>query len=373
MIVKYKDATDDIVWAQVHSLRACGVPVKEIAETMDCGRNVIYYCLSHRTPPSLRRRSSSATPAARGIAARRRLVRKLATQSDKIHAKKTVQVRGRPRKDGTPRASFVVEKVLVKAKYPSPAAVSRELAQSHGIKVGRSTVRRDMESMGFRAYRRPAVCALTIDDQKRRRSFVSKVLRFPQKVFNDIVFTDEKWFDSNDRGDLYQWSCKRSAVIPRERIQAPAKVFVWGAIGVGWRYLKVVDVQDEGLNAQRFREECLATLPRCKSMNKVLMQDGARVHWTEENIEYIHKTMKMKTLEDWPPHSPDLNPIEHMWSIVQRAVSQRGPWGKEELVKYVLEEWERVPVAVVNRLVLSFRTRCVECRTNGGRQVKEKK
>ena len=46
-----------------------------------------------------------------------------------------------------------------------------------------------------------------------------------------------------------------------------------------------------------------------------------------------------------------------MWSIVQRAVSARGPWGVEELGEYVVDEFNKVSDNVVERLVTSFERR----------------
>jgi transposase len=57
------------------------------------------------------------------------------------------------------------------------------------------------------------------------------------------------------------------------------------------------------------------------------MQDGARIHWTSENKEFIKRTLKMPVVDEWPPHSADMNPIEHMWGIVQRAVLPVGRGG----------------------------------------------
>jgi hypothetical protein len=65
----------------------------------------------------------------------------------------------------------------------------------------------------------------------------------------------------------------------------------------------------------------------------------------------------MQVLDQWPPHSADLNPIEHMWGIVQRAVSARGPWGAEELEEYVVDEFNKVSDSAVERLVSSFERR----------------
>ena len=50
--------------------------------------------------------------------------------------------------------------------------------------------------------------------------------------------------------------------------------------------------------------------------NWVFMQDGASSH-TAGSIRQILQQHRIKTLK-WPPNSPDLNPIENMWAMVQR-------------------------------------------------------
>ena len=68
----------------------------------------------------------------------------------------------------------------------------------------------------------------------------------------------------------------------------------------------------------------------------------------------------------WPPRSPDLNPIETMWSIVAREVDLRGPIERSELVKFVREEWDKIPQSTVDALVLSFGKRMRECAKKDG-------
>ena len=34
---------------------------------------------------------------------------------------------------------------------------------------------------------------------------------------------------------------------------------------------------------------------------------------------------------EWPPKSPDLNPIESLWKVVKVAVAKKNPRNKEEL------------------------------------------
>lgn len=354
----------DALWSAARVRKALGCTVVEIAKAMKKSRGFVYNAIYNDVPPSERLRKNVVTNAALHMAARRRRVRCLAKKTKTITAKKKVMSRGRPRLDGTPRPFTYETKTIVKSCFGSPAQIARQLS-AEGLQVSRSTVRRDLVDMGFKAYRRRPVCALTDNDKERRLTFCRRVTQYPHSWFTNCVFTDEKWFDANDSGVTYHWvqtngnEAPRRDVFSRERSQAPAKVFVWGAIAVGWRCIVVVrlDWSQGGLKADEYKVQCLSRLKQRPARGRVLMQDGARIHWTKNNTEYIRRVLKMRPLEHWPPHSADLNPIEHMWSIVQRAVSARGPWGVEELEEYVVDEFNKVSDDVVERLVTSFERR----------------
>ena len=367
--------TKDVIWAQCRALEGTKTVI-QIGKQLAVGRHVVYSALQNPTPPSLRKRGGYKRPS---VAARRLKVKNLAKRTSTRCGKRKVFARGRPRSDGKARRFWFVQRKVVVHDFPSPAAISRELG-CQGEPVSLATVRRDLLALGFKAFRRRKRCFLDAEAKQARVAFARRMLR--EGGLDSWLFTDEKWFDSDDHGDMYQWlpvsdAKSKTKRTYREVVQAPIKVMVWGCVGVGYRFLTFIrmPLDDDGrptrLNAEGFKRQCLMKLKADGGPveGRRLMQDGARVHWTPPNRRYAEKTLKAVPVNGWPATSPDLNPIENLWAIVAKAVSRRGPWGQDELEKYVREEWDLVPQSTIDNLVLSFRDRLKKCVSLGGEQL----
>ena len=60
---------------------------------------------------------------------------------------------------------------------------------------------------------------------------------------------------------------------------------------------------------------------------------------------------------DWPPRSPDLNPLENLWSELKRNIRKRLPDTIDELEQFALEEWDRIPYENIKNYYESFEDR----------------
>ena len=87
----------------------------------------------------------------------------------------------------------------------------------------------------------------------------------------------------------------------------------------------------------------------------ILMHDNARPHSAAATKCALGK----KSIEalDWPPYSPHLNPIEHLWSTLHRRIAELAPETDEELRKAAVDAWDSFTQEEVDKYVLSFRKR----------------
>ena len=66
------------------------------------------------------------------------------------------------------------------------------------------------------------------------------------------------------------------------------------------------------------------------------------------------------TRMDWPACSPDLNPIEHLWDQLGRAVGKRvtNATTLAGLRQILVDEWNAIPQQRITKLINSMWTRC---------------
>jgi transposase len=101
-----------------------------------------------------------------------------------------------------------------------------------------------------------------------------------------------------------------------------------------------------------------------------LMHDGASIHISNLTKDWL-KNNKIESIE-WPAHSPDLNPMENLWSILTRAVFTGGRQfkNKNELKEEILKKWSLIQPKTLTNLVNSIYDRIIAVKRQKGANTK---
>ena len=83
-------------------------------------------------------------------------------------------------------------------------------------------------------------------------------------------------------------------------------------------------------------------------------QDNDPKHTSKLAKEWF-KNHDMAVMQ-WPANSPDLNPIEHLWSYLKRRLAEypEPPASITELWQRAEKEWEAIPLSVCQKLIESM-------------------
>ena len=134
-------------------------------------------------------------------------------------------------------------------------------------------------------------------------------------------------------------------------------MLVWGGISFdGSTDLYVV--ANGALTGVHYRDEILHEFVRqyagAVGQDFLLMDDNARPHRARVVTEYLEQEGIERM--DWSARSPDINPIEHVWDILQRRDSARPvqPRTKEDLTRALIEEWARIPRHAIRKLIIGM-------------------
>ena len=220
------------------------------------------------------------------------------------------------------------------------------------------------------------VRSLDLSPQSRQKRYDFSLYHTTQQTDpRHIIFSDEKMFRAftfhhqvwKVEGEIYPAICKIDK-------QHPPQVMVWGAIG--YNYKSRLVFFEGTVNSETFSEkvifgsgfysdaDCVFGLNRW-----ILMQDNARPHVSAETLQNF-EGLEIKLLEQWPPYSPDLNPIEVTWAILSMRVESSKPNNHKELKNAIQNEWDNLEMATINALIDSWPNRLRKCVKKRGGQVR---
>ncbi len=93
-----------------------------------------------------------------------------------------------------------------------------------------------------------------------------------------------------------------------------------------------------------------------QSSDGYFQQDNAPCHKAQIISDWFLEHDNEFTLLKWPPRSPDLNPIEHLWDVVEREIHVMDvqPTNLQQLRDAIMSIWTKISVECFQHLVESM-------------------
>lgn len=189
---------------------------------------------------------------------------------------------------------------------------------------------------------------LTEENKQSRIIFCLNYIYRPINFWNTVIFSDEKVFKSCNDGRLRVYRPVNSRfseryVSPRNKSgRFSVNVWAWISIlgpGVAWRI-------DGRFNAVAYldilQNVMLPSVEQLYPNDFIFQQDNCPIH-TARIITQWYQNNNIEILP-WPSCSPDMNPLENVWSLIVKKIYKRNfrPANAEELWEVIQNAWEEL-------------------------------
>jgi len=193
-----------------------------------------------------------------------------------------------------------------------------------------------------------------LDEHKKKRvTWCQNAIKWRDSKWKTIVWTDEKIFRTQPQHQkirvklLFDEDPNQFSFPLKQQggkgIMCYAAISSKGKIFFGMLEGKI----DSGDFAKFLTNSVLPAVYKNHGLAFRLQQDNAPVHKGETTS--ILKREHIDIL-DWPPKSPDLNPVEQVWNLMSLKLKGKLFQNIEELKEAVFEVWEEIS----NKLIFTF-------------------
>lgn len=243
------------------------------------------------------------------------------------------------------------------------------------LPISNRTVQRRLVEKGLHgciARRKPHVSQKNIE---KRLIFARSHLQKPISFWKNVLWSDESKFNLfGSDGKRYVRRPTNMALDPHYTIKTikhgGGNVMVWGSFswhGVG-PLVQIMGRMDQFQYKAIMENDMLPYAEENMPLRWTYQHDNDPKH-TARSVKSFLLASKVTVME-WPAQSPDLNPIENLWSYVDHRLKGLSCKNSTELFNKLQELWMNIPTDYCKSLVESLPRRCHAVLANRGYPTK---
>ncbi|CAD5227603.1 unnamed protein product [Bursaphelenchus xylophilus] len=270
----------------------------------------------------------------------------------------------RPRKGRKRTVNTARNRKIIKQRAERNSLVSmRKVAKETGL--ARESVRRiAKEHLQLQPYKLRKGQLLTEKNKQVRLERCKNLIR---RHADEKLFSIQQTYNpQNSR----RWSSdrpKEDAIVPRR--QYPQSLMVWAGICASGKTPLIFVEKGVKINAKVYQKDILekVVLPwsaeHFGQRRWTFQQDSAPAHSSKSTQDWIRAHFPdFIPSKEWPPYSPDLNPLDYsIWSILEARACSKPHDNIESLKASLIKEWKRLTAEEVRAAALNFTERLKLC------------
>jgi len=249
-----------------------------------------------------------------------------------------------------------IKKLMNLNKFYTSTEIKEELKQKN-IEVSKNTIINVLHEINY-SYKKPIDKPLLTENHIiKRYEWANNHLNFN---WNNVKFTDEssiwigftgkRWVDlENDDFNL----C----------VKHPYKIHIWGSISINFD--REIYIFTEILTGIKYIDILKNNM---KIEDNLIFQDDNDPKHRSEVVKKWKKDNNIVSL-DWPSNSPDLNPIENIWSLLKNKVKKKLSKSIDEFKTNIIECWKEIDQEHINNTINSMPNRIKNVIINKGKSI----